>query len=65
MTNDDVRELLREEVNKAGNAMLYAKIAGCAPTYVGDVLRGKSEPGPRIMKALGLERVVTYRRVEP
>lgn len=65
MTSDDVRALLRDKVAAAGSAMKWAEDAGTAATYVSDVLRGKVEPGPRILKALGLERVTTYRRVKP
>ena len=36
--------------------------AGVSQQYVNDVLKGRREPGESILKALGLERVVSYRR---
>ena len=38
---------------------------GVSTQYVCDVLRGTRQPGPKILTALGLERHVTYRRVQP
>lgn len=35
---------------------------GVSATYLGEVLRGIKEPGPKILAAMGLERVVTYQR---
>jgi hypothetical protein len=33
-----------------------------APAYVNDVLNERREPGDKILEALGIERIVTYRR---
>jgi transcriptional regulator with XRE-family HTH domain len=35
---------------------------GVSSQYLSDVLHGRREPGPKILNALGLERVVTYRK---
>ena len=35
---------------------------GISPAYLSDAMRGNREPGPKILDALGLERVVMYRK---
>lgn len=59
MTEDDVRALLR---SKAPRQADFAKVAGISPQYVNDVLAGRRDPGKAILDALGIEKVVTYRR---
>jgi len=39
-----------------------AKSLGISPQYLSDVLKGRREPGPKVLKALGLVRKVTYER---
>lgn len=60
MTADDVREKLRKAVD--GNASAWARPLGISQAYVSDVLAGRREPGDKILQALGLEKVVTYRK---
>ena len=61
MDADKVRELLRARAK--GNQAAWARQHEMSPQYVSDVLIGRREPGDSILKALELERVVTYRRV--
>jgi len=63
MTVDDVRALLRQEIEKHGTAKAWADAHKLAPSYVSDVLKGNREPADRIMDALGLQRLVTYERI--
>jgi len=60
MTADDVRKLLRERAN--GNQAAWAREQGISAQYVCDVLTGRREPGEAILKALKVERRVTYVR---
>jgi len=60
-----VRRLLRAEADKAGGQRAYAEQVGVSPELVRLVLVGRREPAGRILDALGLERVVTYRRRHP
>lgn len=60
MTKEHVLSLLRREVQRAGSRKAYAKHIGVAESYVGYVLRGKVEPGPKILEPLGLVRVTSY-----
>ena len=57
---NDVIELLRTTVAKETQVGFAAR-AGCAQPYVNRVLLGKQPPGPKILAALGIEKVVTYR----
>lgn len=61
MTSDQVRTMLRLAIN--GNASAWAKERGMSPAYVSDILRGSREPAGKVLDALGVERVVTYRKV--
>jgi hypothetical protein len=64
MTEEQVIALLARECEKAGSQLAWAKANKLSAPYVGDVLRGRREPGKGILVALGLEKVVTYRRVK-
>jgi predicted transcriptional regulator len=60
MNAEQVRELLRAKIN--GNQAAWAKAHTLSPSYISDVLSGRREPGEAVMRALGLERIVTYRK---
>lgn len=57
-----VRDILRRECEKAGSAKAWAQSAGLSGAYVSDVLNGRRDPAEAILSALGIERVVSYRR---
>lgn len=62
-----VRKLLAKacEAHRAiGGQKAWAKINGLSAAYVSDVLNGRREPGETICKALGIERVISYRLAE-
>lgn len=62
MTEAKVRGILALEIAKAGTALAFANKHGIAPSYVSETLRGRKEPAKKVLDALGLERVVSYRR---
>lgn len=62
MTIDQVRELLKTACN--GNQAAWAAQHGIAPPYVSDTLAGRRDPGPAILAALGLRKVVLYEPTE-
>ena len=64
MTASDVVSLLCQECERLGGGSAWAKMHGVSAQYVTDVRQGRREPGPAIYKALGLERVVSFKRVE-
>ena len=63
MNEEDVIEMLRREVARAGSGAAWARKHGFSRAYISDLLTGKSgrsEIGARLLDALGLE--VVYRR---
>lgn len=58
LTLDDVITLLRREAD--GRQVEFALRAGVTQQYISDILRGKREPGPKILDALGLQKVIVY-----
>lgn len=61
MDLDDVLAALRTEIEAVGTAKAWAERQGVNPSYVSDVLNKNRDPGPVILNALGLEKVVSYR----
>ena len=62
--NAKVVRLLREACTKAGSQNAWAKQHGITQQYVNQVLTGRSLPGPRILSALGVKRVIRIAREE-
>jgi transcriptional regulator with XRE-family HTH domain len=62
---DPIREL---EARKAGRSLrAIAQEIGVTAPYIHDILRGRRDPGPKVLEYLGLEKTVkpariTYRR---
>lgn len=65
MNADQLRALLARRCAEAGSQKAWARGAGVSQPYVNDVLKGKREPGESIAKALGFERIVIYRKIQP
>lgn len=59
---DDLRGLLRSAVN--GNAKVWCAEHDISESYVSAVLRGRADPGDKLLAALKLEKIVTYRKVQ-
>ncbi len=55
--------LLRESCRKAGGQSAWAKAACVRVGYVNDVLSGRRKPGDSILRGLGVEKLVIYRKV--
>jgi transcriptional regulator with XRE-family HTH domain len=53
--------ILRQRINGRTQSAV-AKELGIMPSYLSDVLKGRREPGPQVLDALGLERVISYRQ---
>lgn len=64
MTEDEVIEQLRAAIADAGSQRAFAEKHGFTPGYVSDVLKGQRGLSDRILAAIGVERVVTYRMKE-
>jgi hypothetical protein len=64
MTADDVRTLLRRAIEQTGTAAAWATQHDLSPAYVSDTLNRKREPGPAILRALGLTSETQYRKIK-
>lgn len=62
MTEQEAIEYLRNACQKAGGQRQFAELHGFSTGYISDVLAGKRALADRILIALGIERVVTYRK---
>lgn len=61
VTDRDVVKLLRDRVRaQDGNEAATARALGVSKQWLSLVLAGEREPGPKLLRALKLRRVVTY-----
>ena len=59
MTEDDLREMIRQRFSGRGDRKKFARQAGVSEARVSQFMRGHTGPGPSIVEALGLE--ICYR----
>ena len=52
---------VRRAVASHGTERAAALHLGVSPQYLNDVLHARRQPGPKLLKALGMEKVVTYK----
>jgi hypothetical protein len=62
MTANHVRKLLRDACTAHSGESGFARHIGVSVQLVNAVLRGAREPRGKVLDALGIEAVVTYRR---
>jgi hypothetical protein len=63
MTRDAVLRRLRQLCAEAGNPTEWAIRNGIRPQYVYLALQGRKPVGPQILRAIGMEREESYRRM--
>lgn len=61
----DVCHRLMTACKNAGGQKAWSEANGVSPAYVSDVLHSRREPGPALLEALGLVRIVRYRAKPP
>ena len=61
LTADEVRDQLKRIARETGSQKIWAARHKVHPTYLSDVINARRDPSDSILKALGLEKVVTYR----
>lgn len=61
MTKAEFLEYLKSLVAEAGTQKALAEKLGINQAYLSDILAEHREPAEKILKALGMEQVVTYR----
>lgn len=62
LTPDALRAVLVAEVRRMGEQQIAAKQWGISPQYLSDVLKSRREPGAKLLKALGYQRIVIYQK---
>ena len=60
-TLDYIAEL-RAAIAEAGSASAFGRQHGISASYICDALKGRRHPGQKILQALKIEEVTTYRR---
>lgn len=62
MDEDDIRAMVRDDmaIMRTTSQQDWALRNGISPQYLSDFMTGKKAPGPLILAALGLKRVVYY-----
>jgi hypothetical protein len=53
---------LAAEIKISGSIAKWAEAHGPSPQYIKDVLHGRRDPGPRILLALGIKKIVIYEK---
>lgn len=62
MSEEDVRQMVRDRCTQRGGAARLARQAGVTPARVSQFLGGSSGPGIPILKALGLRKTIAYEK---
>lgn len=62
MTEDEVREMVRERTKVHGQQRLFARQAGLSDTSISLFLAGVRPPGERLLRELGLRKVTAYEK---
>ena len=59
-------ERIDELVAQHGGLRALGRVMGCSPSYICRLRAGVTKnPGPAVLRKLGLRRVVTYERTKP
>lgn len=53
----EVLDKLRREIKRDGSLRATARRFGCSPAYLSDTLKGKRDPGPKLLGPIGLVRL--------
>ena len=63
MTPNQVRELLKSACDKAGSQSAFADKHGMSRALICQIINNNLEPANKVCAALGIERVITYRKI--
>lgn len=62
MDATDVLELVKRGVEGAGSQKDFATAHGMSQGFLHDVLNGRRDLSDKVLEAVGVERIITYRR---
>lgn len=63
MTKVALMNKIRMRIKRCESQIRAADSMDVSAQYLNDILSGKRDPGGKVLKAMGVERVVTYRSV--
>lgn len=63
MTKEALINQLERMAEKDGSKSALAVRLGVTLTYLSDVIHNRREPGPMILKAMGVRRVISYQPI--
>lgn len=61
MDDEDVWYMIVKKLNDKTQKEVAEEL-GVSPAYLNDYLRFRRGPGPKLLEALGLRKVITYQR---
>lgn len=64
ITVDEVRRRLQQQVELYGSQTAAAQHLGVSLAYLNDVIRGKREPGEKLLTPIGIQKVVIYQEMQ-
>lgn len=64
MTHGDLLAILNQRIAQAGGVTRFAEQIHVSHTYIYDVVNGRQPPGPAILDAIGVRKVVMYELIE-
>ena len=56
MTRKDVIDLLLKKRDPEETSLRFAERIGISPQYLNDIWHGRRDPGPKVLKFLGLRK---------
>lgn len=59
----ELQQIIQARVDQEGSQAALARLIGLDATVLSEVRRGIRKPSARVLKKLGYERIVRYRRV--
>jgi hypothetical protein len=62
MTKEALVRDLQKRIESAGSQYRVADSLEVSNSHLTDVLQGRRDPGPKLLRALGLTKVVTYQK---
>jgi DNA-binding transcriptional regulator YdaS (Cro superfamily) len=65
MTLEELVEAMNKAANRLGSQKALAEKLGVSAAHINDVLKGRREPGRKILTALGLRKITSYERKDP
>lgn len=64
ITVDEVRRRLQQQVDSHGSQTAAAQHLGVSLAYLNDVIRGRREPGEKLLTPIGIQKVTIYQEIQ-